>query len=68
MRRLAGLAGSGPGCARYKIYRDNYAGRELIACINPRPHGQTNPRQNQTGPPRCRGMFRGIASPAVLCH
>ena len=66
MGRLAGLAGSVAGCARYKIYRDNYAGRELIACINLRPHGQTNPRQ--TGPPRCRGMFRGIASPAVLCH
>ena len=22
----------------------------------------------QSGPPRCRGLFRGIASPAVLCH
>ena len=20
------------------------------------------------GPPRCRGLFRGFASPAVLCH
>ena len=24
--------------------------------------------REQTGPPRCRGLFRGIASPAVLCH
>ena len=23
---------------------------------------------SQTGPPRCRGMFRGITSPTVLCH
>ena len=22
----------------------------------------------QTGPPPCRGLFRGVASPAVLCH
>ena len=22
----------------------------------------------QTGPPPCRGLFRGIASPPVLCH
>ena len=22
----------------------------------------------QTGPPRCRGLLRGISSPAVLCH
>ena len=22
----------------------------------------------QTGPPRCRGLLRGIASPAILCH
>ena len=25
-------------------------------------------RQNQTGPPPCRGLFREIASPAILCH
>ena len=24
--------------------------------------------ENQTGPPRCRGYFRGIATPALLCH
>ena len=24
--------------------------------------------ENQTGPPRCRGLLRGIASPAILCH
>ena len=23
---------------------------------------------NQTGPPPCRGLFRGFASPAILCH
>ena len=23
---------------------------------------------NQTGPPPCRGLFRVVASPAVLCH
>ena len=23
---------------------------------------------DQSGPPRCRGLFRGIASPAILCH
>ena len=23
---------------------------------------------SETGPPRCRGLFRGIASPAILCH
>ena len=22
----------------------------------------------QTGPPRCRGLFRGVSSPAILCH
>ena len=22
----------------------------------------------QTGPPRCRGVVRGIATPALLCH
>ena len=22
----------------------------------------------QSGPPRCRGLLRGIASPALLCH
>ena len=24
--------------------------------------------EDQAGPLRCRGLFRGIASPAVLCH
>ena len=28
----------------------------------------TASNNNQTGPPRCRGLFLGIASPAVLCH
>ena len=42
-------------------------------------HSQPQPRscgsmlfnslsQVQSGPPRCRGLLRGIASPAVLCH
>ena len=25
-------------------------------------------RPRQSGPPRCRGLLRGIASPALLCH
>ena len=25
-------------------------------------------RSHQTGPPRCRGLFRGVATPAVLCY
>ena len=31
-------------------------------------HPPTVQLLNQTGPTRCRGLFRGVASPVILCH
>ena len=59
---LSTSTGWGKPPGTFSCLRPILKARELL------PWKMKRPTQEQTGPPRCRGLLRGIASPAILCR